>query len=98
MLCVSMIREGNIHAAIEAGERAVRLYEDFESIKARSFERLVSLESVARRSLPYLRPEDLTVLDVGCAAYASAGAGGTEVPLPFSGRRDRTPLELWRGR
>lgn len=38
------------------------------------------------------------VLDVVCAAYASAGAGGTEVPLPFSGRRDRTPLELWRGR
>lgn len=40
MLCVSMIREGNIHAAIEAGERAVRLYEDFESINGRIFARL----------------------------------------------------------
>jgi LuxR family maltose regulon positive regulatory protein len=40
MLCVSMIREGNVHAAIEAGERAVRLYEDFESINGRIFARL----------------------------------------------------------
>jgi len=36
------------------------------------------------------------VLDVVCGAYASAGSGGP-VPLPFSGSRDRTPLELWRG-
>lgn len=36
------------------------------------------------------------VLEVTCAAYASAGRGGTEVCLPFSGPRDRTPLELWR--
>jgi predicted dehydrogenase len=36
------------------------------------------------------------VLDVLCAAYASAGSGGP-VPLPFDGPRDRTPLELWRG-
>jgi predicted dehydrogenase len=36
------------------------------------------------------------VLDLVCAAYASAGSGGP-VPLPFTGRRDRTPLELWRG-
>jgi len=35
------------------------------------------------------------VLDVVCGAYASAGSGGP-VPLPFSGPRDRTPLELWR--
>ena len=35
------------------------------------------------------------VLDVVCAAYASAGRGA-EVPLPFTGPRDRTPLELWR--
>jgi predicted dehydrogenase len=37
------------------------------------------------------------VLDVVCAAYASAGAGGDEVDLPFTGPRDRTPLQLWRG-
>lgn len=36
------------------------------------------------------------VLDVLCAAYASAGSGGPEA-LPFAGPRDRTPLELWRG-
>jgi myo-inositol 2-dehydrogenase/D-chiro-inositol 1-dehydrogenase len=37
------------------------------------------------------------VLEVICAAYASAGAGGAEVPLPFAGDRTRTPLRLWRG-
>lgn len=39
------------------------------------------------------------VLDVICGAYASAGQGGldgTEVPLPFAGPRDRTPMQLWR--
>ena len=38
-----------------------------------------------------------SVLDVVCGAYASAGDGGREVALPFSGPRDRTPLQLWRG-
>ena len=37
------------------------------------------------------------ILDVVCAAYASAREGGTAVPLPFTGPRDRTPLQLWRG-
>lgn len=36
------------------------------------------------------------VLQVVCAAYTSAGLGGEQVPLPFVGPRDRTPLELWR--
>ena len=36
------------------------------------------------------------VLDVVCAAYASAGMGGEPVGLPFAGRRDASPLELWR--
>jgi predicted dehydrogenase len=35
------------------------------------------------------------VLDIVCAAYASAGTG-RELPVPFTGRRDRTPLQLWR--
>ena len=39
-----------------------------------------------------------TVLDVTCAAYASAADDGAWVPLPFEGPRDATPLELWRGR
>ena len=37
------------------------------------------------------------VLDVVCAAYTSAREGGSDVALPFTGARDRTPLELWRG-
>lgn len=37
------------------------------------------------------------VLEVVCAAYASAGHGGDEVALPFAGARDRTPLQLWLG-
>ncbi len=37
------------------------------------------------------------VLEVTCAAYASAAAGDRPVDLPFTGRRDRTPLQLWRG-
>jgi predicted dehydrogenase len=36
-----------------------------------------------------------TVLDVVCAAYASAATGEPEV-VPFAGRRDLTPLQLWR--
>jgi predicted dehydrogenase len=36
------------------------------------------------------------VLDIVCAAYTSARSG-EEVALPFSGLRDRTPLQLWRG-
>jgi predicted dehydrogenase len=37
------------------------------------------------------------VLQVVLAAYTSAGLGGEQVPLPFTGPRDRTPLQLWRG-
>lgn len=37
------------------------------------------------------------VLDVLCAAYASAGRSGAEEALPFTGPRTATPLELWRG-
>ena len=36
-------------------------------------------------------------LDIVCAAYASAGAGGDFVRVPFEGSRDHTPLQLWRG-
>lgn len=37
------------------------------------------------------------VLEVICAAYASAGRDGSEVPLPFEGDRSLTPLQHWRG-
>lgn len=36
------------------------------------------------------------VLDVICAAYASAGNGAAPEPLPFTGPRDRSPHELWK--
>jgi predicted dehydrogenase len=36
------------------------------------------------------------VLDLTCAAYASAGDGGAWVDLPFAGSRTSTPLQLWR--
>jgi predicted dehydrogenase len=36
------------------------------------------------------------VLDLTCAAYASAGAGGGWIDLPFDGPRNLTPLQLWR--
>ena len=37
------------------------------------------------------------VLEIICAAYASAAGDGAAVELPFTGRRDLTPLQLWRG-
>ncbi|HJR26128.1 MAG TPA: hypothetical protein VJ804_11675, partial [Acidimicrobiales bacterium] len=37
-----------------------------------------------------------SVLDLTCAAYASAGQGGGWVELPFAGDRNSTPLSLWR--
>lgn len=37
------------------------------------------------------------VLDVTCAAYASAASGGRNVATPFTGSRDRTPLQILRG-
>jgi myo-inositol 2-dehydrogenase / D-chiro-inositol 1-dehydrogenase len=37
------------------------------------------------------------VLDIVCAAYASAGRNGEAVAVPFTGPRNRTPHELWIG-
>ena len=38
------------------------------------------------------------VLDTVCAASRSAAHNGAREQLPFTGARDRTPVELWRGR
>lgn len=38
-----------------------------------------------------------SVLDVVCGAYASAGRNGAWIELPFTGPRDQSPLQLWRG-
>ncbi len=37
------------------------------------------------------------ILDIVCAAYASAGHHGTPQQVPFTGPRDKTPLQLWHG-
>lgn len=57
---------------------------------------------VASRQLSSRQPAALDaalgrqVLEVVCAAYRSAGRGGAPEPVPFTGRRDRTPLAWWR--
>jgi predicted dehydrogenase len=49
------------------------------------------------------RPPDMgprfgrLILELTCAAYASAGNGSSEVQMPFTGDREATPLQLWRG-
>lgn len=37
------------------------------------------------------------VLEIICAAYASAAHDGEAVELPFTGDRNLTPMQLWRG-
>lgn len=37
------------------------------------------------------------ILDIVCASYWSAGHGGAPEAVPFSGPRDKTPLQLWHG-
>lgn len=37
------------------------------------------------------------VLEIIVAAYSSAGRGGDEISIPFTGDRDLTPMQLWRG-
>jgi predicted dehydrogenase len=37
-----------------------------------------------------------SVLDLTCAAYASAGSRSRWLKLPFNGPRNRSPIELWR--
>jgi myo-inositol 2-dehydrogenase / D-chiro-inositol 1-dehydrogenase len=36
------------------------------------------------------------ILEITCAAYLSAGRGGMSVSLPYTGPRDRSPLQIWR--
>jgi predicted dehydrogenase len=58
------------------------------------------LEAAIRVSQGQTTPMNATfgrqVLEVVCAAYSSAGQAGAAAALPFSGPRDRTPLQLWR--
>jgi predicted dehydrogenase len=52
---------------------------------------------VAEPAIGQTAEQARSVLEVICAAYASAGADGAEVPLPFTGDRSATPMQLWRG-
>jgi predicted dehydrogenase len=59
------------------------------------------LRAFARDAAAHREPEmnaafGREVLEILCAAYASAGAGSEPRALPFSGPRDLTPLQLWR--
>ena len=55
------------------------------------------VDDVARGAAPEVGAAfGRAVLDVICGAYASSGQGDA-VPLPFTGPRDKTPLELWQG-
>jgi myo-inositol 2-dehydrogenase/D-chiro-inositol 1-dehydrogenase len=60
----------------------------------RQLETAVSLSTGATTTMTAAFGRD--VLDIVCAAYASAGQNGGAVPVPFPGARDRTPLQLWR--
>lgn len=52
---------------------------------------------VAARRAPRVGPAlGLLLLEVVCAAYTAARTGEVEA-VPFTGPRDRTPHELWRG-
>ena len=54
------------------------------------------LDLVAEQPGGQTAAEARDVLEVICAAYASAGDGGREVGLPFSGERTASPMQLWR--
>jgi predicted dehydrogenase len=63
---------------------------------------LGQLQTLVRDSAAALEPAmsaafGREVLQVVMAAYASAGAGSEVVALPFTGPRDLTPLQVWRG-
>jgi predicted dehydrogenase len=72
----------------------VRQLEDYGYVgELRSF-----AADLARAATPVIgAPFGRLVLDVICAAYRSAGRDGAPEVLPFTGDRNRTPFELWRG-
>lgn len=91
------------HVGLERNGAQVRLPDLPDGIPAALLEMgyLGQLESfaqdLAERRTPELGPAfGRSVLDLTCAAYASAGQGGEWVALPFSGPRNCTPHELWR--
>ena len=55
-------------------------------------------DDLGERRRPFMDAEfGRLILEIICAAYASDREGNVEVPLPFAGSRQSTPLEIWRG-
>jgi predicted dehydrogenase len=91
------------HVAVERNGVEVRLPELPDGVPAA----LVELGYLAQMQdfaddlvggrVPALGPAfGRSILDVTCAAYASAGQDSAWVDLPFAGPRNRTPIQLWR--
>jgi myo-inositol 2-dehydrogenase/D-chiro-inositol 1-dehydrogenase len=92
------------HVTLERNGADVRLPDVPDGIPAALLEMgyLGQLEAFAQ-DLDERRAPELgaafgrSILDLTCAAYASAAQGGEWVALPFGGPRNLTPLQLWRG-
>ena len=55
-------------------------------------------DDIASGSTPLMDVEfGRLILEIVCAAYWSAGHAGAPEPVPFTGPRDKTPLQLWHG-
>ena len=53
---------------------------------------------IARGQTPFMDVQfGRLILDIVCAAYWSAGHGSVDEAVPFTGPRDKTPLQLWHG-
>jgi myo-inositol 2-dehydrogenase/D-chiro-inositol 1-dehydrogenase len=55
-------------------------------------------DDIARGRTPFMDVQfGRLILDIVCAAYWSAGHGSVDEAVPFTGARDKTPLQLWHG-
>ncbi len=78
---------------VQVGDRYPEAVDPFLE-RAGYIDQLVDLTGGGRRGQTPGQARD--VLEVICAAYRSAGIGGAEVALPFTGDRSLTPMQLWR--
>lgn len=55
-------------------------------------------DDLTERRRPFMDAEfGRLILEIICAAYASDRDGSIEVPLPYTGLRTLSPLQIWRG-